>query len=160
MQNCLCVFSKGIWGRGGGVVVVPHLVNFGARWKWDASFTPRPLYSVRKQLPVSIEKKAGCAKPIYCIIYSPRFTYFMWYHSHLTQFYRPENICLTIRMTKLTKQHSILLLLPSYLSTAYRQMKGQSFTLGFFHITLNSSFVIMSHFIRHYVKQCDWRDSL
>jgi len=33
------------WGRGG---TAPCSLNHGIRWRWEVSFTPRPLYPRRK----------------------------------------------------------------------------------------------------------------
>jgi hypothetical protein len=38
--------------------IAPYIVNLGTRWRWAVSFTPRPLYPLRKA-PIPIRWEAG-----------------------------------------------------------------------------------------------------
>jgi len=42
---------KTYWGSGG---IALRILGLGTRWRWVVSFTPRPLYSQGKNLPVLI----------------------------------------------------------------------------------------------------------
>jgi hypothetical protein len=106
--SCLCTWCEGNKGCGEGVVVTPILYNFGARWRWEVNVTPPAPAALlsRKEHPVPSEKEAELAKTICCKIYSPSLTSCKSSLSRLLQPYRPNNIWLKIRITKLTKYRS------------------------------------------------------
>jgi hypothetical protein len=45
-----------VWGCGG---IAAHILNFGTRWRWVASFTPRPLYSRGKSPWYPLNRRLG-----------------------------------------------------------------------------------------------------
>jgi hypothetical protein len=47
---------KASWGSRG---IAPHILDFGTRWRWVASFTPRPLYSQGKTPWYPLDRTLG-----------------------------------------------------------------------------------------------------
>jgi hypothetical protein len=47
---------KAYWGSGG---IAPRILDFGTRWRWVASFTPRPLYSQGKSPWYPLDRRLG-----------------------------------------------------------------------------------------------------
>jgi hypothetical protein len=47
-------YAMKTWGLQG---IAPRILNLGARWKWDFSFTHRPLYSRRKILLYPFDRR-------------------------------------------------------------------------------------------------------
>jgi hypothetical protein len=47
---------KTYWGNGG---IAPRILDFGTRWRWVVSFTPRPLYPKVKSPRYPLDRRLG-----------------------------------------------------------------------------------------------------